>query len=311
MPDQLEAFKLAELTGIRNRTMFVALVIASVVGVVSTLISFSSCRVRRGNRRRIRADSLRRIRSIQLPLRLANQSQIHRLVWDVNSRANIFRQFGRHVSPHPICLVSFASGRIRHWRCPRHPNHQCTLAATGDRNCRQVANTKARRSQSLSSCHSLFCWLSAWRGSPRLLLANNQSCPAHLGLQLLLSQQEITTPTAYSCFFSRDDALYLTRGCLASRIGRKVKMPTVCKHSGTCMSLRSFFYLTRTLKYVKMRAISHTSQHRRSLLAPVFIGLNIRSTHTTARMGVLHMKLTDQQIDFFHKFWLPHDSPTL
>ena len=40
MPDQLEAFKLAELTGIRNRTMFVALVIASVVGVVSTLLLF-------------------------------------------------------------------------------------------------------------------------------------------------------------------------------------------------------------------------------------------------------------------------------
>ena len=40
MPDQLEAFKLAELTGIRNRGMFVALVIASIVGVVSTLILF-------------------------------------------------------------------------------------------------------------------------------------------------------------------------------------------------------------------------------------------------------------------------------
>ena len=235
------------------------------------LNSFSLCCLRRRNRLRLRADSLRRIGSIQLPLRMAGQSQIYRLVWDVNSRANIFRKFGYHVSPHPICLVSIAPGRIRHRRCPRHPNHQCTLAATGNRNDRQVANTQARRSQSLSARDSLLCWLSPRRGPPRLLLANNQSCPAHLGLQLLLSQQKITTPTAYSCLFSRDDALCLTRGCLASRTGHKVKMSTVHRHPGICMFLRSCFYLTRTLKYETIPVISLTSQHRRSLLAPVFI----------------------------------------
>ena len=40
MPDQLEAFKLAERTGIRNRTMFGVLVIASLVGILSSLILY-------------------------------------------------------------------------------------------------------------------------------------------------------------------------------------------------------------------------------------------------------------------------------
>ena len=40
MPDQLEAFKLAERTGIRNRPVFWALVIASVVGILSSLILY-------------------------------------------------------------------------------------------------------------------------------------------------------------------------------------------------------------------------------------------------------------------------------
>ena len=40
MPDQLEAFKLAERTGIRNRTMFSVLVIASLVGILSSLILY-------------------------------------------------------------------------------------------------------------------------------------------------------------------------------------------------------------------------------------------------------------------------------
>jgi len=40
MPEQLEAFKLAERTGIRNRTMFTVLVIASLVGILSSLILY-------------------------------------------------------------------------------------------------------------------------------------------------------------------------------------------------------------------------------------------------------------------------------
>jgi hypothetical protein len=40
MPDQLEAFKLAERTGIRNRTMLIVLVIASIVGIESSLILY-------------------------------------------------------------------------------------------------------------------------------------------------------------------------------------------------------------------------------------------------------------------------------
>ena len=40
MPDQLEAFKLAERTRIRNRTMFIVLVIASLVGILSSLILY-------------------------------------------------------------------------------------------------------------------------------------------------------------------------------------------------------------------------------------------------------------------------------
>jgi hypothetical protein len=40
MPDQMEAFKLAERTGIRNRTMFIVLVIASIVGIESSLILY-------------------------------------------------------------------------------------------------------------------------------------------------------------------------------------------------------------------------------------------------------------------------------
>ena len=40
MPDQLEAFKLGERTGIRNRTMFGVLVIASLVGILSSLILY-------------------------------------------------------------------------------------------------------------------------------------------------------------------------------------------------------------------------------------------------------------------------------
>ena len=40
MPDQLEAFKLAERTGIRSRTMFIVLVIASIVGIESSLILY-------------------------------------------------------------------------------------------------------------------------------------------------------------------------------------------------------------------------------------------------------------------------------
>ncbi len=40
MPDQLEAFKLAERTGVRNRTMFTVLVIASLVGILSSLILY-------------------------------------------------------------------------------------------------------------------------------------------------------------------------------------------------------------------------------------------------------------------------------
>ena len=40
MPDQLEAFKLANRTGIRNRTMFVVLIIASIVGIESSLLIY-------------------------------------------------------------------------------------------------------------------------------------------------------------------------------------------------------------------------------------------------------------------------------
>ncbi len=40
MPDQLESFKLAERTGVRNRTMFAVLVIASLVGILSSLILY-------------------------------------------------------------------------------------------------------------------------------------------------------------------------------------------------------------------------------------------------------------------------------
>lgn len=40
MPEQLEAFKLAERTGIRNRTMFTVLVIASLVGILSSLVLY-------------------------------------------------------------------------------------------------------------------------------------------------------------------------------------------------------------------------------------------------------------------------------
>ncbi len=40
LPDQLESFKLAERTGIRNRTMFIALIIASIVGIESSLILY-------------------------------------------------------------------------------------------------------------------------------------------------------------------------------------------------------------------------------------------------------------------------------
>jgi hypothetical protein len=40
MPDQLEAFKLAERTRIRNRSMFWALVIASIAGILSSLILY-------------------------------------------------------------------------------------------------------------------------------------------------------------------------------------------------------------------------------------------------------------------------------
>lgn len=40
MPDQLEAFKLAERTSIRNRTMFIVLVIASLVGILSSLFLY-------------------------------------------------------------------------------------------------------------------------------------------------------------------------------------------------------------------------------------------------------------------------------
>lgn len=40
MPDQLEAFKLAERTSIRNRTIFTVLIIASLVGILSSLILY-------------------------------------------------------------------------------------------------------------------------------------------------------------------------------------------------------------------------------------------------------------------------------
>ncbi len=40
MPDQLEAFKLAERTNIRNRTMFTVLIIASLIGILSSLILY-------------------------------------------------------------------------------------------------------------------------------------------------------------------------------------------------------------------------------------------------------------------------------
>ena len=48
MPDQLEAFKLAERTGIRNRTMFIVLVIASLVGILSSLILYPYAIYREG-----------------------------------------------------------------------------------------------------------------------------------------------------------------------------------------------------------------------------------------------------------------------
>ena len=40
MPDQLESFKLGERTGVRNRTMFTVLVVASLVGILSSLILY-------------------------------------------------------------------------------------------------------------------------------------------------------------------------------------------------------------------------------------------------------------------------------
>ena len=40
IPDQLESFKLAERTNIRNRTMFIVLIIASIVGIESSLILY-------------------------------------------------------------------------------------------------------------------------------------------------------------------------------------------------------------------------------------------------------------------------------
>ena len=48
MPDQLEAFKLAERTGGRNRTMFTVLIIASLVGILSSLILYPYAIYREG-----------------------------------------------------------------------------------------------------------------------------------------------------------------------------------------------------------------------------------------------------------------------
>ena len=48
MPDQLEAFKLGERTGVRNRTMFIVLVIASLVGILSSLILYPYAIYREG-----------------------------------------------------------------------------------------------------------------------------------------------------------------------------------------------------------------------------------------------------------------------
>ena len=40
MPEQMESFKLAEQTGIRNQTMLIALILASIVGIGSSLILY-------------------------------------------------------------------------------------------------------------------------------------------------------------------------------------------------------------------------------------------------------------------------------
>ena len=48
MPDQLEAFKLAERTNIRNRTMFTVLIIASIIGILSSLILYPYAIYREG-----------------------------------------------------------------------------------------------------------------------------------------------------------------------------------------------------------------------------------------------------------------------
>jgi len=48
MPDQLEAFKLAERTGMRNRKVFFVLIIASLVGILSSLILYPYAIYREG-----------------------------------------------------------------------------------------------------------------------------------------------------------------------------------------------------------------------------------------------------------------------
>ena len=72
MPDQMEAFKLAERTGIRNRTMLIVLIIASIVGIESSLILYPYTIYKEGGCGGFGADSLRRCGGVQFPVLLVD-----------------------------------------------------------------------------------------------------------------------------------------------------------------------------------------------------------------------------------------------
>ena len=116
MPDQLEAFKLAERTGIRNRTMFAVLVIASLVGILSSLILYPYTIYSEGVAAGSEADSCRWRRYIQLFVFVVSESETHGLAGNLCARLSLRCECGHHFSAFTFCVVSVASSGLC-YRC--------------------------------------------------------------------------------------------------------------------------------------------------------------------------------------------------
>ena len=168
MPDQLEAFKLADRAGIRNRTMFAVLVIASIVGIESSLLICPYAIYKTGvaaNAEQIHAGGLETYNF--LSSWLINPKSTNWLAGDSSCHRFLFQPW-RDVHSYPVHLVPASPRGLCYRLCAEYPRSDM-VSAIGCHD-RAMVDTQAQRNKGVSTRDSIFCGAGNWRNVDELLL---------------------------------------------------------------------------------------------------------------------------------------------